>query len=154
MKNTEVSRFEQRLDSLFIKIGSIATEMELQSHFARYLCVLSSGYLETSVRAILGEYAVTSSSPNVGRFVASRLKRIQNPNMTQILDVIGAFNPEWRNKMEAATEGALKAAVDSIVTNRNHIAHGKDVGIGYVTIKRYYERAKKVVQLLEEECSR
>ena len=47
MKNIEVIRYQQRLDDLFKKIVAFAEDIELQSHWARYLCILVSGFLET-----------------------------------------------------------------------------------------------------------
>ncbi|GAF83742.1 unnamed protein product [marine sediment metagenome] len=72
--------------------------------------------------------------------------------MGKILDLTRAFNPQWANQLEAATEGQLKDAVNSVVANRNQIAHGRDVGITYVRIKNYYEDVVEVVDLIEKMC--
>ncbi len=45
----------------------------------------------------------------------------------------------------------MKDAVDSVVSNRHLIAHGQDVGIGFGTIKKYYERVVKAIETLEKE---
>ena len=72
MRNTEVVRFEQRLDDLFAKIEDVP-DLELKSHWARYLCILVSGYLETSVRAIYGEYSKNRANDNVANYVIADL---------------------------------------------------------------------------------
>ena len=54
--------------------------------------------------------------------------------------------------LEAYTEGGIKAAVNSIVTNRNKIAHGEDVSLGLAGLKDYYKSAKKLVERLEQMC--
>lgn len=43
----------------------------------------------------------------------------------------------------------IKDSVDSIVDNRHQIAHGKSIGIGYVTVNKYYGNVVKAVQVLE-----
>jgi len=152
MKNRDVVSYQKRLDNLFEKVKDIP-DLELQSHWARYLCVLASGYLETSVRAIYSEYSEKKANENVANYVNNRLERFQSPKMGNILELTGAFNQQWAADLETATEGELKASVDSIVTNRHNIAHGQNTGISYVTIHKYYQDAIKVVELIEEQCS-
>ncbi|MBI4638264.1 MAG: hypothetical protein HY727_18150 [Candidatus Rokubacteria bacterium] len=154
MRDPDVSRAKQRLDYVFDLAGKLPDEPEVLSHWARYLCVLVSGFLETSIRGIYGKYAQNKAAPNIARYVEVELDDFQNPNMPKILDLVGSFNPEWRIELEAASAGAPKEAVDSIVANRHNIAHGQTVGISLVRIRDYYQRAMKVLELIEEQCSR
>ena len=152
MKNREVIRYQQRLDNLFEKVKDIS-DLELKSHWARYLCVLVSGYLETSVRAIYSEYSSKKASKNVANYVNSSLKRFQSPKMGNILQLTEAFSRQWAEELENATDGKLKESVDSIVTLRHNIAHGRDSGVSYARIREYYQSAIKVIELIEKQCS-
>lgn len=152
MRNIDIVRREQRLDSLFAKAGRVARDPELQSHWARYLCMLVSGFLETSIRAIFARYASERAHPQVASFVTAQLGFLQNPKMGKILELVGKFSPDWQKQLEAETSGEIKAAVNSIVTNRNKIAHGEDVSLGLVGLQRYYKSAKKLVRLIEQQC--
>jgi len=154
IRNVEVVRAQQRLDSLFKQITAFSGDPELQSHWAKYLCVLVSGFLETSVRAIYGHYTKTKAAPYVVNFVDSQLEDFQNPKMEKILGMTKCFSPEWESDLRKATEGARKDAIDSIVANRHRIAHGEWVGLTYVRIKEYYERAVEVVEMMDEQCRR
>lgn len=154
MKNTEVIRAKQKLDNIFAKIYQLPLDdIELKSHWARYLCILVSGFLETSVRSIYSEYAKKVSNSNVANFVERKLADLQNPKMEKILQLTGTFNPEWESNLRIATEGELKDAINSIVANRNNIAHGRDVNITYIRIKDYYEKAIKVINMIENQCN-
>ncbi|MBI4319344.1 MAG: hypothetical protein HY675_12710 [Chloroflexi bacterium] len=152
MSQVEIVRLEQRLNSLFKRVGELDADPELQAHWARYLCILVSGYLETAVREVYGGYAERTSSLRVARFVLQRLDGVQNANMERILQTAGAFDEQWRDQLKDITEGDLKDAVDSIVNNRNQIAHGRDTGISYSVVHDYYQRVTKVVRLLQEQC--
>ena len=154
MKNQEISSNKQRLDNLFKKITAFSTDTDLQSHWARYLCILVSGFLETSVRIIYREYAKSKATPQVANFVEGKLEDFQNPKMEKILQLTGLFSKEWANELRLETEGELKDAVDSIAHNRNQIAHGGSVGISYSQIKSYYDRAIEVIELIENQCSK
>lgn len=155
MKNNEVIRAKQKLDKVFAKIDQLPKEdIELQAHWAKYLCILVSGFLENSVRAIYSEYAKkVSKSTKLTNFVESKLKDLQNPRMDKILQLTGSFSREWQSNLEKATEGELKDAINSIVANRNNIAHGEDSRITYARIKDYYEKAIKVINMIENQCN-
>lgn len=152
MRNIEIVRREQRLDSLFARAGRAARDPELQSHWARYLCVLVSGFLETSIRTIFASYASARASTEVARFVTSQLGFLRNPKMGRILELVRAFSADWEEQLKAATEGEIQEAVNSIVSNRNHISHGRDVSLGLVGLQGYYKSAKKLVKLIEQMC--
>lgn len=154
MKNVRVLRYKARLDNLFKKIKALSGDIELQAHWAKYLCVLVSGFLETSVSAIYSQYAQECAAPNVANFVARRLSAFTNPNMTRIISQISSFNPEWGASLAEQTEGEIKNAVDSICANRNLIAHGRDTGTTYARIYDWYQTAIELVELLEKQCER
>ena len=155
MNCRDVIRAKQKLDNLFDKVNELPNDaIELRAHWARYLCVLVAGFLEQSLRSIYGEYANRTSAPNTASFVVRRLRGFRNANMQAILGLAASFNSGWHNDLKLATDGELRDAVDTIVSNRHLIAHGKDVGITFVGIKTYYERAYKVVESIDEQCNR
>ena len=70
MKNIKVIRYQQRLDNLFSKIEQLPLDdFELRSDWARYLCILVSGFLETGIREIYTEYAKNKASPYIVNYV-------------------------------------------------------------------------------------
>lgn len=152
MRNAEALRYKTRLDNLFAKISSLQGDLELQSQWARYLCVLVAGFLETSISAIYVQYAEGCAAPNVATFVATTLDRSANLNMERVLQLTRSFNVAWSEELQKMTEGEIKNAIDSICNNRNLIAHGKDTGITFHRIRDYYRQAIIVVQMVEDQC--
>ncbi|MCY3680154.1 MAG: HEPN domain-containing protein [Gemmatimonadetes bacterium] len=153
MKNRETVQAKDRLDDLFSRVNEFSEDLELQSHWARYLCVRVSGFIETSIRSILSEYAREKSAPSVANYVESWLGSFQSPNMERILQLLGAFNSTWQDELKSLTESEPKDAIDGIKANRDLIAHGENVGITYTTIQRYYQNALMVVELIEDQCN-
>lgn len=84
MRNVEVTRFKNQLDHLFSQVAHIE-DTELQSHWAKYLCVLVSGFIETSIKAIYSEYVKRKAAPYVANYVGSALAGFQNPKMEKII---------------------------------------------------------------------
>lgn len=154
-RNLEVLRYEKRLKYLFDQSALLPEEpILIRSHWARYLCILVSGYLETSVQAILSQYARDKSVPYVANYVENRLNGFRSAKMSNIIALIRNFNPEWADYLAKETEGELADHINSIVKNRHKIAHGIDtsVSLGYVTA--WYESAKKVIKLIEDLCAK
>lgn len=154
MRNREAARQKQRLDDLFSRIRAVSGDIELQAHWARYLCVQVAGFLEISIQAIFSDYAKKTSTPYVANYVQQQLRGFQNPNMERILELTRRFSTQWADELEVQTDGELKDAIDSIIANRNLIAHGQDSGITYSRIRDYYLKAVKVVELMDQMCDK
>ena len=96
----EVVRLKRRLDGAFTRAPSSSSEIELQSDFARYLCILVSGYLENAIVALVLDYVQRRSGPEVTSFVDAQLNRWTNANAEKIFSLLGSFDPEWRRRAE------------------------------------------------------
>lgn len=145
----EIHKQKQRLDGLFAQARKLP-EAEIQSHWSRYLCILVSGFLENSVEDCLTGYCTKRSDQAVANFVSAKLSSFQNPSMSKILDLFGSFNPQWKTAIEDATQGQLSDSVNSIVGNRNRIAHGESVSLSMGSLQNYYNDAAKVVEILQQ----
>jgi RiboL-PSP-HEPN len=153
MKNIEVVRYKQQLDDLFAKISNLPVEEEIQSHWARYLCIRVSGFLEISISSIYSKYAKDKSAPFVANYIEKKLSSFQNPTMDKITKLVSDFSPEWSEQLKELVDGEIKDSIDSIVAVRNQIAHGGNVGITYVRIGNYYKVAIKLIDILEKQCN-
>ena len=150
----EVGRMKQRLDATFERIGTIDPDsLELRSDFAKYLCVLVSGYIETALAQMIQEHARQNGSPTPQRFVESKMDKFTNANPQKIIELLGSFDKEWRREIEKFLVGDQKDAISSIVKNRHLIAHGRDSQITYHNIRDYYGKAQRVVDRVQELCS-
>lgn len=158
MSDKEILRYKRQLDDLFDKVSTLDSDPEMQSHWARYLCVRVSGFLEVAVSKTYKKYAKDKASPFVSNYVEKQLSSFQNPKMEKILNITKSFNPEWAKEieLELVNNSELKDSIDSIVDLRNKISHGdnSNSSLTYTKIKNYYRNALKLIQILEEQCKR
>lgn len=152
MITPELIRYKQKIDGLFEKTKAYSNDPELQSHWARYLCILISGLLENAVRITLVQHVSQRSHPRVSNYVSSQLDRFSSAKMGNIIQLYGLFDSQWREDLDLETADKLKASVDSVVATRHQIAHGKDVGISYHQLRSYYIDIIEVIDLLEKKC--
>ncbi|MCW2993826.1 MAG: hypothetical protein JWQ18_1321 [Conexibacter sp.] len=146
----DVERHAQQVDAVLAraKQAAVTESPELQADLARYACVLVAGYVEQSVKSIFGEFVRTRASTEVHRYAERRLARVRNLNANDLAALAGDFNPAWRVSLDLVLQDERKAALDSVVANRNVIAHGRSVGIGIVQIGTYHGQVKNVIKEL------
>lgn len=151
MQNPELVRQHAKLRSLIRRAGHAGlNDIELQAHWARYLCVLVAGFIENSLRLTFGSFVKTSSSPKITRYVETRLKRLQNPNSQKIIELTQSFDDAWGKALSAFLEdNSRKDAIDGIMSNRHLVAHGRDSGITVARIEQYLMRVVETVEFLE-----
>ena len=153
----EVARLKKQLDATFerAKQLSVASDLELQSDFARYLCVLVSGYFERAIIELILEHARTSGGATLQRFVERRTRRFANANCDRILDLLGSFDADWRLNLDTFLKEDIddvKEAINSIVSLRNRIAHGAPVPVTYHRVRDYYVRVQVAVDQVARIC--
>lgn len=131
-----------------------AEQTELRAHWARYICVLVSGFLENSLKELYSHYARSCSAPAVANYVEVQLERLQNPRAQRFVETAQAFDKRWANDLAAfMEEEGRKEAIDAIMANRHQIAHGKDSGITLARISDYLAKSVRVLDFIEAQCA-
>src|SRR5688500_17303299 len=97
----EVGRLRQRLEATLTRAPATTADIEVQSDFAKYFCVLVSGFLENALIALMLDVAQRRSAPEIAAFVERQLNWWTNPNTEKILQLLGDFDPHWRTAAEA-----------------------------------------------------
>ncbi|MEB5487872.1 HEPN domain-containing protein [Burkholderia pseudomallei] len=133
------------MDATFSRAPDPNADPEFQADFAKYLCVLVSGYLESALCALLLGFAQTRSSGDVASFVERQLGPWTNPKAEKIIDLFGSFNQDWRNNLTAYLVDQRKDSVNSLVALRHKIAHGESVGTSLSQIRSHYRIANEVI---------
>jgi hypothetical protein len=158
MQNRKISVQLQRLDSL-IKRSETATDqnIELQSEWSRYICVLAAGLLENSIKEIYLEFTRKNVTAPVANFVSSSISPIRSPKTQRFLIMAGAFSDVWRSELEHfVNEKGRGDAIDSIMANRHLIVHGQyqESRVSLAQVKEYLGKAIEVVAFIEQQCTR
>jgi len=148
--NPNVHALTQRLDHVVTLADRIDADDELSAQYARYLCVLVSGYVEESIRVLLLDYATSRSNPEVTRFVQLNTKNITNLRPGKLKSVLEMFSPTWPETFDSLVAEETTDALNSVVSNRHLIAHGKNTGLSLGRIKEYYRLLKPMVRTLDD----
>lgn len=156
MHNQQIVRQIQKLQSL-VKASQEACNdnIEMQSQWAKYICVLSAGLVENALKEIYTEYAYRTVSKPVAKFVSSHISQIRNPKIDKLLDIAGSFKDNWKIDLENfANLNGRADALNSIMNNRHLIAHGQNhnSNLTLVQVKDYLAKTIEVLEFVEQQC--
>lgn len=135
------------IDLLLEYFDAIELEDELKSHVAKYLTVLISGMYEDIIKNILKEYIQKEVyAKEIMNFIYNRIdKSFRNPNHENLKGFFNSFDRNWVKKLDEKLEEEDIDALNSIVNNKNLIAHGENSTITLETIKKYYEDSRNII---------
>jgi hypothetical protein len=145
----EVERRRQKLQATFVMVNQQDLSSELLAHYARYLCVLVSGFAEQSVKELASHYCKRRASDPVHRYVRGQLSLLRNIDLEKLRKLIQAFSPEWWQQIETDLGDELQAFV-SVASTRNNVSHGGDSGITISVVGQYFEQVSRVLSRLSE----
>lgn len=141
MRDSE--RIDLEIQRLFALAKGTAISDDLRSIISRYICVLASSYLETSLRETVSDFIRTRASEPVVSFTDFHLRRIPNPSKQSIIDLVDRFGSRSRKEFEEAFNERQRSAIESIHSNWSKIVHGPptSVNLSIICVKQYYDDA-------------
>lgn len=143
-----VQNYIRSVDSLVRTAGEIKEE-EIKSHVAKYICVKISGLLEVYFKSQIGDYVDATSSQPTAAFVKHRFKTFTNIDSEKIAKLLEVFSAEWADLYRSKMTEDLISSLNSIISNRNNIAHGNSDSITFNSIQTHYENVKKILNILD-----
>ena len=153
--NPELKKQSDKILSLIETAETIFEEDdEMRSHFAKYVCVLCSGFLENSIHALYVEYIKreTTSNPIISFSIAT-LHKIQNPRADKFREIAKSFNAAWEEPLKSFMMVDDRAsAINYIMADRHKIAHGKDSDITLSRIKQHHLKTLEIINYIEGQC--
>ena len=152
----EILDRQAKLQNLFDEVkqlhvsGSISTDVFVQLTW--YLCIRTSGFLENSLQIILLEYvqSKTSDVPTQD-YVQSNLKFV-SADYDGILKTVKRFSDTWRTSLTKNNVKQYRSALNNLVENRNHIAHGRTSKITIQELQSYFIQIQNLLLLLHNTC--
>ncbi|MBF0318646.1 MAG: hypothetical protein HQL01_02405 [Nitrospirae bacterium] len=150
MNDSIINKQRQQIEYLLNTPPAANYDDKMLSHWAKYVCVLTSGYIENAISHYISEFSRKKAHPYITNYVTNSLDDFMNPKMEKILKLIGSFDKKWKEDIEDYVEKeGRKDAIDSIVANRNQIAHGEYVGLSLAPMINYYKKASEVLEFIK-----
>ena len=139
-----------RIDDAFERVVGFDSDPNIQAGYARYLCILVTGFLEQAVVRVILNYGDAIGDPSLSRYVAETLRRRGSMQAREIVRLVGSFNEDWQTQLEKKLTTRHREAIGSVYASRNKIAHGEDVDLAYRQVRDDYDLVREAVDFLEE----
>ena len=138
------------ISGVFSRVQNFSEMPDVQADYARYLCVLITGYLEQTIVQIIVDYVDALGNKSLHQYVAETLRRPGNMRAKQILDLVGRFSDAWQSHLHHKLTQRHRDAIGSLYASRNRIAHGDDVDLTYRQVQEYYKLILEAIRFVEE----
>lgn len=139
---------ERKLDTLLEQIKDTKDD-EIKAHLSKYFCIRVSGYLENVIKNLVAQYSEGSSPQAISTYVQNTMRNVTNLSEDNLTQLLKRFNSDWEvNFANQVSEQQLES-LNSLISNRNSIAHGQQDNISFRYIGQYYNDIKQVVLILK-----
>ena len=146
----EHERIAQRIDAIYKLRSSIGVENTFQiAQLANYTCILISAYLERAIVELIVDYCTKRGAGQVAAFVAAQIGRFQNPSSEKVVTLLRNFGEPVSSRLTSSLSDEMRSSIDSIVSNRNNLAHGRNATVTFSMLGTWDEQIRKFVSKLQ-----
>ncbi len=160
MKNPNLAEKFSVIKSIISLANKLSENDEMQAHWAKYICVLASGFIEECLGELYREYCMKQKIPaTISQYLQSKFKRgynrdISNLTYDKILALTSSFSEKWKGELDDWIDDEKKGSISSITNNRNKIAHGGSSDVTLTNIEEWLEDSVEVMEFIEEMLNR
>lgn len=154
LKIADRSRYRQRIQSLVSnppkRTDSFGLEIETHAHWAKYTCVLISGFIEQSVKEIVLEHASATSAPRMRKYIEGTWPSSKNMRCDAIREILDHLDIRWATSFDVwVGENERKKEINEIIKWRNDVAHGKEANTNNITLGSVSNKFKIACELVD-----
>jgi hypothetical protein len=136
-----------------IDLAERQTDLVTQARLTEFVCIRVAGFVEQAVRIIYHDHAATRGQAHLAAFVGATLERPGNLNAERLLATVGRFGRPWRDPFQQWLSDEKRSALNSVMGNRNRIAHGDDVSLGIVQMREWTLEVIAIIDWLAEQAT-
>lgn len=146
-----IDRIDRALERCEAYCRSGEVDFEVENLLICSILILTCSEFERKYRDLILERCSTVSDDSVRKYVGEST-RIRSMRITELTSLLGRFGPshkeEFRQRLNE--NGIVKNMYDSILVNRNSVAHGEGSAASFRDVKRYYEEGHVVLDYFRD----
>jgi len=152
MKSIRAKELLESIDDTIKNINGFPNISDLgKAYLARYLVVFISGIYEEAIETIINENAEKLNSKRISMYIATALEdNFRNPTISKISNLLNKFEDNLGELFKKEMSDKTKAALGSIVANKNAIAHGDTTNITLNVVIQYYQDSKIIIEKVDD----
>ena len=159
-----VAEYEELLDACSCELQAIEKRInknkldQMVKYLQNYAVIRACGTIENVVKNIIADSVTVNASFEIQNYIQIKIRdSSSNPKTTIISSILGEFSTEWKKSFDNkltnipanSDNNKAKTELNSLVQLRNDFAHGKSVGIGISSIRKYFDSACEIVKIVD-----
>ena len=122
-------------------------------YLVAYTVVKASGTIEIVFKSILHVFLAEGSKAETQLFLEKNIVDLScNPSTGNIERLLEQIDNERKQSFSSRTKGIQeKTDLNSLVSLRNDLAHGRSINVSINVVQRYFESGVKILSMLEAE---
>lgn len=151
MNSSKAQMLLSQIDSTFADIQKVSGQnYTVDSFLAQFLVVYLCGMYEETIETILVEFVSRhTSQPEIVAYARDTIdQNFRNPDSKKIIELMSKLgNNVWVNQIKQMHNE--RVALDSIVANKNNIAHGRGSVITLADVAHYYSASRPLIEMID-----
>jgi len=124
---------------------------QLDSYLAQFLSVKLCGLYEESIEQMVRDRAQRTGDAAIAAYVSwAADKLFKNPDYSTIKGMIGTLDSQKAKQLDTRFTSDKQLALNSIVTNRHSVAHGKPANVTMRDVVGFFRKSRHIVPVLED----
>ncbi len=151
MKSIEAEDLLNKIEQTIQNISSFTnTSPQEASYFAKFLVVFICGIYEETIEVIINERISRLNSHEVSKFIRNSVRwSFRNPKIDNIKKLLERFDDSWEKSMDRISSKA-KTALNSIVDNKNALAHGDPCNVTLSDVIEFYQNSRPIIEEIDK----
>ena len=153
MKSPDSVQLLQKIDATISDIKSFdPLPQSATTYLAEFLVVYICGIYEEIIESTVTGMVKNLKKSEISNFVEKSLEKLfKNPNMDKIIELFSMFNNQkWMTELKNLPQSS-KTALNSIVENKNSLAHGQSLLTMTISdIENYYKQSKIIIEKIDD----
>jgi len=133
------------------RVEKFRGDRKIASDLESYLVVLIAGVYEDCLEYLINKRVDRVGDVEVSTFIQKTLHvQLRNPNWENLTNILGRFSRRWVNTIKKRVRDRAKTDLNSIVNNKNAVAHGNNSSLTLAEIKNCHKNCKSIFEKLEK----
>lgn len=146
---SEARSLSDKVDSYISRMNGEQDDFK-KAVYAKWLIMLTAGYVEKSLQSIMKSYSESRGNKKVSDFVSRQIARHLSINMDKLREVVGSFSRSWVDELDSKATISQVEAINSVKTLRDQFAHGSDNGVRWSTATGYWNEIKELMEVVND----
>ena len=144
----------KEIDQALEDIQGFSGNERIKNLLTQALLILICAQFEKEIKNFLTQRCASVSDEAVKKYISNHMQRsaLQSLKVTELSGLLGKFDLSYKEtfKQRISENGQAETTYNSILTNRNSVAHGGGSSATFEDVKMYYKESHVILDYFKQ----